>query len=289
MKHLLSSWEELEPSIQEQTVLLFLEYDGTLVPRTGSSSHVKMSPTTKKILRTLLSLGGVKTAVVSSRPLAELKRRVGISGLIYVASHGLEIEEPTLRFIHPHAASAKKLMEKLRERLKKTMKAFPLVHVEDRTFSLSVHYGRLAQDKIDRARAVFFRTVRPYLGSSQIIVKEGRKAWEVRPAARWNKGTTIVWFYGKVLAHSSGKVLPIYLGGDSVDEDAFYSIKPLGIGVKMIEQAEEGSAASHFLRSPKEVLAFLKQVVSAKHAFEKAAVRQKKRIPMAEAPAGSQV
>ena len=231
----------------------------------------------------------MKTAVVSSRPLTELKRRVGISGLIYVASHGLEIEEPSLHFIHPHAASAGKLMKKIEERFKKTLKGFAGIRVEDKTFSLMVHYSRLAKEKMDRARAAFFKTVRPYLSSSQIIVKEARNAWEVRPAARWNKGTTLVWFYGKVLAHSTGKVLPIYLGDDAADEDAFYSIKPLGIGVKVTDGSEEGSAASRYLRSPREVLVFLKQVIAAKRAFARTGAPRQEQGSLASVPAGSDV
>ena len=254
MKHLLSSWGEVESSVREQDVMLFLHYERTLTPTLE----------TKKMLRGLASHEGVKTAIVSERPLAELKRQVGVAGLIYVGNYGLEIDEPSKRFVHPHASAAKKLVEKILDRLKTTLKPFTGVSIQGKTFSIQVGYRRLAREKTDRARAVFFKTVRPYLSSSQLVIREGVNAWEIRPAPRWNKGTTIVWLYGKVLAQSPGKVFPIYLGDGVTDEDAFYSIKPLGIGVKVGENSDEGSAAPYSLRFPKEVLTFLKQVLSAK-------------------------
>lgn len=270
-KHFLSSWEDLTPAFRNQIVMLLLNYDGALVPTSAKNGPSKLSQSTKKILKTLTSLEGVKTGVVSSRPLAELKRLVGVSKLIYVASQGFELEDPAGQFIHPHSANAKKLMKKVWERLKQTLKPFTGVSVDNKIFMLNVKYRQLSKEKINQTRAVFFKTVRPYLSSSKVIVKEGKDAWEVRPVARWNKGTTLVWLYGKVLAQTTERVLPIYFGGDHSDEDAYYSIRPVGMGVEIGNNLDETSTAKYYLRSTSEVQAFLRRLISLKQSQAKAA------------------
>ena len=268
MKNLLNFWDELEPTFKTPTLLLLLNEEGVLLPQAASSRGKEFASSTKKLIQSLVSSEGIKMAVVSRRPLDELKKLLGVRGLIYMASQGLELEEPSGKFVHPHAAAAKKLMEKVWERLKKTLKPFSEIRLQDKNFTLSIRHRRVAKNKLDQARATFFRTVRPYLSSSQIVVKEAEGSWEVSPVLRWNKGTTLVWLYGKVLAQTTDSVLPIYVGDSSGDEDAFYSMKPLGIGVSVGEPSKEASAAPYYLRSTSEVLTFLKRILSNK-AFSK--------------------
>lgn len=276
-KHFLSSWEELAPSFRDQIVFLLLDYDGALAPSLSKNGSPKLSVTTKKILKTLISLENVKVGIVSTLPLAELKRLVGLSKMIYLANRGLELEEPTGQFIHPHADSAQKLMRKVWERLKQKLKPFARISVDDKIFMLNVRYRQLSKEKLHQARSVFFKTVRPYLSSSKVVVKEGKDSWEVRPAARWNKGTTLVWLYGKVLAQTTERVLPIYFGKDQSDEDAYYSIRPVGMGVEVGNNQDETSTAKYYLRSPSEVQAFLRRLVS----FKQAQTKVVPRIPSA--------
>ena len=76
MRHLLSVWQEIEPLIRERSVMLLLDYDGTLTPLVSPPRVARISPAGKKILRALGASQGVKTAVVSGRKLAELKELV---------------------------------------------------------------------------------------------------------------------------------------------------------------------------------------------------------------------
>ena len=285
MKHFLTSWNELEPALATQTLMLFLNEEQTLA--TPSKGKVPYPSAAKKMLQTLASTAGIKTAIVSSKPLAELKKLLGIRGLIYVASQGLELEEPTGRFVHPHAAGAKKLMAKLCERLKTTLKPFRAITIQDKHFTLSIRYRRVAKENLDRARAVFFRTVRPYLSSSQIVVKEGAGTWEISPAPKWNKGTTIVWLYGKTLAQSADSLLPIYLGDGLGDEDVFYSIKPLGLGVKTTPESGETSAATLFLQSPREIPVLMKRILACKASRAKIAGGQAQTSEIESSPVSS--
>lgn len=264
MQHLLTSWKEIEPQLRGHTLLLFLDYDGTLTPIVKHPRLARLSSKGKKILRQLVLTRDVKTAIVSGRPLTELKDLIDLPGLIYVGNHGLELEGPKLRFTHPGALQAKPLIKKLRDQLKRSFKSFPGIFVEDKTLTLSIHYRQLSPEKVKPARETLSKVLGPHLLSSALVLTEGKKVWEIRPSVRWNKGTMALWLYGRVLAHSTEKVLPIYVGDDRTDEDAFQALKDQGIGVKVLEAESELGETAYSVRSPEEVFDFLERLIAIK-------------------------
>ena len=265
MKSLFEHWPAVEPLLKERVVMLFLDYDGTLTPIVDDPARARLSAAGKKALHEISKTGGIITSVVSGRALADVKKLAGVPGLIYAGNHGLELEGPAIRFTHPQAVSAKNLMAKLRVRLKQALRSFTGILVEDKTFTLSVHYRRLAKAKVERARDIFLKTVRPYVRSEKVTLTSGKKVWEVRPVAHWNKGTTVLWLYGRVLAQSEEeRILPVYVGDDRTDEDAFRSLKPMGMSVKVRGEGPAESDADYYLESPREVLQFLKRLQALK-------------------------
>ena len=187
--------------------------------------------------------------------------------MIYAGNNGLEVESPTLQFAHPQAPLVKTLIGKIKDRLKQTLKSMRGIWVEDGVFSLNIHYAKAAPKKAEEARTLLEKVARPYVKTGRVVLAQGLKTWEIRPTLHWNKGTTALWLYGRVLAQSSDeKILPIYVGDDRTDEDAFRSLKPVGVSVKVAR--EEGDAllsdADYFLRSPEEVFEFLERLKTEK-------------------------
>jgi len=267
MKHLSEIWPGLGAALRGRRVILFLDYDGTLTPIVAHPRAARLSRGGKKTLQSLVGMEGIAVAIVSGRTLKDLKQRVGIPGLIYVGNHGLEVESPTLRFTHPQADSVRGLMAKIKGRLRPAYKSFRGIHLEEKVFSLSVHYRNLAVAKVASARLILEKIVKPYLRTPRVVLVEGKKVWEIRPALQWNKGTTVLWLYGRILAQSSDeKILPVFFGDDRTDEDAFRSLKPVGMSVKVAEEENEAvlSDADCFVRSPREVFQFLEKVKSLK-------------------------
>ncbi len=269
MKHLFAAWPQFEPLIKERLVVLFLDYDGTLTPIVEHPRLAKLSSQGKKLLRQTAHTEGVRTAIVSGRSLADLEALVGVPGLMYVGNHGLEFEGPAMHFTHPEALEAKELIQKIKGRLKEALRPFRGILVEDKVFTLSVHYRRLAQDNAEKAQAVFSKILAPYLAKSQVVLTEGKKVWEVRPAIRWNKGTMVLWLYGRMLAHYSQNLFAVYVGDDRTDEDAFSALRRVGIGVKVTPLEDASSHAAYFLRSPGEVFEFLNRLKTLKGSHAK--------------------
>ncbi len=111
-----------------------------------------------------------------------------------------------------------------------------------------------------KARKIFFKVLNPYLRYAQVHFKRGKKVWEVRPPTQWNKGRIVLWLLAGFMTRASAKVVPVYIGDDQTDEDAFKAIGRKGIGIKVTPNEKAVSYASYYLRSPSEVFYFLKRL-----------------------------
>ena len=260
MKHLLTAWEEISQQIEGRDVMLFLDYDGTLAPIAAHPGMARLSPCGKEKLKRLARGKGVQVAIISGRALDELKKQVGIPGLIYAGNHGLEFEGPGIRHEHPAALEAKEVIKELVVMLTKVFRAIPGVWVEYKILTVSIHYRQASPERVDKARTLLLEAVRPYLNACQIVLSEGKKVWELRPAVPWNKGSVVLWLLGRALTQSPGEIFPIYIGDDRTDEDAFKAVQRRGLGVRVAENAGENTAALYYLRSPDEVFEFLDHI-----------------------------
>lgn len=256
MRHLFKAWEELELALGEKTLVLILDYEGTLVP--ASAAPVRLPIAKRKQLVRLSQIAAVKTVVIDCRPAAELKRLVGVPGIIYFGHQGLEAEGQGAEFdlVHPEASAAKALVRKIRGRLEQVLKGVPGTTLSREDFLLRVSSARVAAKRAEGVRAAVEKVLRPYLRSSRLVVTGSKNGFEVRPALRWNKGTTVLWLYGKILSKTAEeKILPLYIGDGRTDEDVFRSMKPVGVSVKVAADPQEAisSDADYLLLSPGEV------------------------------------
>ena len=90
----------------------------------------------------------------------------------------------------------------------------------------------------------------------------GKMVLEIRPNVDIHKGEAV----REILkAFPSPGLLPIYLGDDQTDEDAFRVLKAQGISV-FVGPATSSSEADFFLDSPDEVQEFLARCQEARRA-----------------------
>ena len=82
---------------------------------------------------------------------------------------------------------------------------------------------------------------------------------ELRPDIDWDKGTTLAWIRDRIDA--KGCLLPIYIGDDLTDEDAFDAVQFDGIGivVRHDEDGDRKTAARFALQSPDQVREFVQR------------------------------
>ncbi|OGP65466.1 MAG: hypothetical protein A3K22_03905 [Deltaproteobacteria bacterium RBG_16_42_7] len=83
-------------------------------------------------------------------------------------------------------------------------------------------------------------------------ITTGKKVFEIRPHGVWNKGDAVKWIMDKF-----GKDrIPVYIGDDATDEDAFKAVRGKGIAISIGTNKE----ADYYLKNQEEIRRFLKWI-----------------------------
>jgi len=184
---------------------------------------------------------------------------VRLPGLFYIGNHGLELQGPKLRYAHPGAQVRRPLLKRIARLLKKPLQPIPKAWVEDKGLTLSVHYRSVPPSRVPLVRNILHEVVEPYLKKSQVRIAAGKRVFEVHPAVRWTKGTVVHWLLARHLAAGKKRILPIYIGDDQTDEDAFQVIGTSGLTITV--GRSKLSQAQYCLHSPGEVEKFLRRLL----------------------------
>ncbi len=206
-------------------LLIFLDYDGTLVRIQRSPERATLSAPRRRRLAELRQRAFV--SVVSGRSLAELARLVRLPGIALVGNHGLEVGFQDKRWLHPDAGAALPALRSALASVVRRVKSWPGVFVEDKGVTASVHY-RMAAAAAGRPLR---KLVEEEVGrrGGELVLREGKKVLEVRPNVDWDKGRAVLF-----LMESFGLdpcSFPVYIGDDQTDEDAFRALRGRGLTI----------------------------------------------------------
>jgi trehalose-phosphatase len=246
LEHLADLREQIVRAAQ---LLVLLDYDGTLTPLVDRPGDAHLAPATRATIVALTQRSNTTVAILSGRALEDVQRRVGIAGLIYAGNHGLEITGPDVDFVGIAPGPVQDQLHQLAEELAERFRPISGVLVENKRLTLSVHFRLVADDKQDE----FHHAVRHVFGDlpSCFRMTTGHKVYEIRPQIDWNKGAAALWLCNRL---GGREVLPVYLGDDRTDEDAFLALVG-GITIKVGNPAE--TSAAYYLAGPPEVRRFL--------------------------------
>jgi trehalose 6-phosphate phosphatase len=258
----LESWSEIAGRLAGKRLALFLDYDGTLSPIVQRPELALLPQAARTVLRRLAER--MPVAILSGRLREDAAALVGLPQLYYAGSHGFDLAgpppapgEPPLRQVIGEQVPA--AMQRVAERLCRDLAGIEGVLVEDKRFAVAVHY-RLVQDSdLPRIEAAVDRAAAPGdLGDSGIRLRKtgGKKVWELRPDIDWDKGKALRWLLER-LGLDRPDALPLFLGDDVTDEDAFTAVASRGgIGILVAEEPRP-TAAAYRLRDPVEVVELL--------------------------------
>jgi len=261
MQHLFARWVSIKERLKNGNLFIFLDYDGTLSPIVERPEEARLPGETRKLLDGLSGMPGCKVAVVSGRALEDLKKRVGLEGVIYVGNHGLELEGPKIKFREFLSKGYKQILQEIKHKLEESLSSFAGALIEDKGLSLSVHYRRSAKGDIPRIKTVFHETVIPHLIADKIHIKQGKMVLEIRPPVEWDKGKAVLWLLARQqFTSQEARVYPLYIGDDVTDEDAFKALKNRGLTVFVGKPLS--SHARYYLHNTEEVSELLKRIIN---------------------------
>ena len=250
----LESYGQLIGITNARESMLFLDYDGTLSHIVSDPSAAMLVDGAAEALELVATVCPV--AVLSGRDLADIRTRVGRPGLWYAGSHGFELVGPDGTYHQNEAAAAfAPVLGRAAAELCDSLAQIAGVRVEHKRFAVAVHYREVAPEHVGEIIAATHR-----LGQrAGLRVTSGRMLVELRPDIDWDKGTALAWIRDRVEA--TGSLMPIYIGDDLTDEDAFDAVRFDGIGivVRHDEDGDRKSAANFTLQSPDQVREFLQR------------------------------
>lgn len=241
-------------------LFLALDFDGTLAPIVPDPAAATLPAAARAALLQLAERPDTDLAVISGRALEDLRPRVAIPGLYYAGNHGLEIEGPGVQELHQEASSARPRIAACADSLRRDLAGLKGAILEDKGLTLSVHY-RQAPDQVTatRIREVVLRSC---AGRPGLRLTEGKLVMEVRPDVDWDKGRAVRFLLETLEAATPAAGPALFIGDDRTDEDAFRALQQRGDGVIVSPAPPPDTAATAYLRSPAEVVAFLRLLAS---------------------------
>ncbi|MEB3983063.1 trehalose-phosphatase [Mycobacterium sp. 663a-19] len=232
---------------------VFFDFDGTLSDIVDDPDAARPAAGAAEALSKLAAHCPV--AVLSGRDLADVTGRVGLPGIWYAGSHGFELTAPDGTHHQNDAAAATiPVLEGVAAELREKLGPIPGIMVEHKRFGVAVHYRNAARDRVGEVAA----TVRAAGRRHALRVTTGREVIELRPDIDWDKGKTLRWVIDHLRHAGSSQLMPIYLGDDITDEDAFDAVRHDGVPivVRHTDDGDRATAALFALDSPARVVEF---------------------------------
>ena len=257
MINLKRAWPAIKKRLMSaDVVLILLDYDGTLSPISPRPRDAVLEKGLKKILVSLSKKSSTALGIISGRSLREVKKQVQVKNIYYAGNHGLQMSGRGLSFTHAQSRRLKPRIQKIKRTLKKKLKGIPGIILEDKGFTLTLHYRLTPKKYLGAVEKTLKLVTTPYIKQKSVKVSTGKKCWEIKPRVDWNKGKAA----NKIFSIFKAKrVVPIYVGDDVTDEDVFRAFKNKGITV-FVGSPKARSAAKYNLSSVTKVKSFLKKL-----------------------------
>lgn len=240
-------------------LVVLCDFDGTLCEFHPDPEAVWLPDTVRTTLERIGGRPDATVALVSGRRLRDVRERVRLSpGAFYAGVHGLEIEGPNARYVHPEFTKSHGLIHSLRALLAERFDGLHGVFVEDKDVSIVAHYRAATPDDQARVRDIVDSVVAPHVASGELRIMEGACAREVMPAIDWDKGSAVDWIC-ECVERRRGSAWPLYIGDDVTDEDAFSVVRHRGLAVAASDRV---TGADFQIEGPADVEALLNALLS---------------------------
>ena len=235
--------------------LVVLDFDGTLAPIVDHPDLAQPAPGALEVLEQLAQVAPI--AVVSGRPIADVRRRLADLTAAYAGGHGAELvlaDGQPAPLVDPEVVAP--TLDRAEADVRAVVDEAPGWLVERKQASLAVHHRLADEDSVlelgPRVRALLERVAQEPPGFD---VLAGKAVVELRPAGA-DKGVAL-----ERIARTRPDHLPLVVGDDVTDEDAFEVARSQGGRAVLVATEDRESAATDRLADPDAVVRFLTALV----------------------------
>lgn len=243
-------------------LVLLLDIDGTLSPIAPRPEDAVVPTPTRRVLDELARSPGVRVVAISGRSAQDARRLVSLDDIWIIGNHGIEVAPPMApATVRADVARFSDKLATASSRIAEIARAHPGVILEDKRWTLSVHYRLAERSIIPELRA----QVDAVASSLGLRVTHGKEVFELRPPVEIDKGTA-----AKELARELGALDPasslLCAGDDRTDEDMFRALRhaqPRCVTVRVRDEASSHeTAAEFFVADTGAMLILLQDVLS---------------------------
>ncbi|KAF8729896.1 hypothetical protein HU200_017358 [Digitaria exilis] len=266
----LGKFEQIASASKGKKIVMFLDYDGTLSPIVSDPDAAYMSDAMRAAVRDVAK--HFPTAIVSGRCRDKVRNFVRLPELYYAGSHGMDIEGPSSNNVRSDsnlqqpesvlcqpAREFLPVIDEVYKLLVEKTKSTPGAKVENNKFCLSVHFRCVDEKRWNALAEQVKAVIKDY---PKLKLTQGRKVLEIRPSIMWDKGKALEFLLESLGFASCSDVLPVYIGDDRTDEDAFKVLRKRGQGIGiLVSKCPKETNASYSLQDPGEVMDFLLRLV----------------------------
>lgn len=222
---------------QAERLWLFLDYDGTLADFAPTPEEVRPDPALLDLLARLERDPRIRLAIISGRRLGQVQKLVPVPGILLAGTYGVELQTPQGgRIDRLPFEEIRPTLDLLKPRWAELLSGRQGFFLEDKGWALALH-ARFADDEeteevLARARSLAAEAMEEG-APERFRLLGGHKFLEIGPKLA-HKGQTVEYVLGQVRWPGA---LPLYLGDDDKDEEAFGVIKARG-GIAVVVASE---------------------------------------------------
>jgi trehalose 6-phosphate phosphatase len=250
------AWPELRRRLAgARRLAVACDFDGTLAPLVSHPKRARLPRRKQAVLERLRKLPRVSVGIASGRSLADLRRRVGLRGLHYIGSHGLEWCAPGGKLRTTVNARARARIQQLADELERRVRGTPGLYLERKSVSVTLHYRNAPPRGVEGARRVAAQTLRASGNSVRLLA--GKKVLEFLPPGRADKGRAVLELARRLRLDARRGDVIVYLGDDVTDESVFRRLRRGDVGLHV---GRGPSRARYRLASPAGVQQFLERL-----------------------------
>ncbi len=261
MKYVFEDLEEIKKKTEEAGgITSLLDFDGVLSAIAPTGGEAFISDENITLLKECAKLFPV--AIITGRTFDNIKKKIDIKNVLYIASHGLEWEEDGKYHVKPIPKEIIEIINLAKDKIKPLMNRYPGMIFEDKSFMFAVHY-RIMDPKLTETFIKEMTSIlEPIVQKNKLRLDHNLMTFELRPEIDWDKGDSVLFAESYFNKKTGKSLVPIYIGDGLTDEDAFAVLKKDGISIRVGET--KTSTAKWYLRDQKEVDLFLKWLLDLK-------------------------
>lgn len=204
-----------------ETLLIALDFDGTLAPLQDDPSASRMLPVAAAALGELDALPRTHVALVSGRGLADLRAvSEAPAGMLLVGSHGAEHDLGHGPTATPIDAAA---VRELQEGVRTALAAHPLARIEAKPRGAAVHTRGLDQAEAE----VIARALLGIRSRADVLTRDGHDVLEFSVDAATKADGVLL------LREHVAATAVLFAGDDVTDEDAIAALGDDDVGIRV--------------------------------------------------------